>query len=241
MLETGSKKLYTYRLSIRVAADGFSLSTYRDGKILQREDTELEAGADLYALLRHALTRPRIMDLRFEEVWLLADTETTLLPLDEFRTSDAVAVFRLNFPNANFAATELRHEILAPQEVVMLYGLSTRTEQVVRQSYPNVQLRSLQGSLIEASAQQVGRGEAKRLFAYIGPQRMTVCLFARSKFLFSGSYTAATDSDRVYYLLAAWRSLNLDVQRDELILSGASESLSEMLGRYISHLSETKE
>ena len=42
-------------------------------------------------------------------------------------------------------------------------------------------------------------------------------------------------------LLAAWRSLNLDVQRDELILSGASESLGEMLGRYISHLSETKE
>lgn len=241
MLETGSKKLYTYRLSIRVAADGFSLYTYRDGKLMQTEDCAIEPGVDLHASLRRALTRPRIMDMRFSEVWLLADTATTLLPLDEFRTGDAAAVYRLNFPNATFSVTELRHEVLAQQEVVLLYGLSARTEQVVRQSYPEASVRSLQGALIEASASQTGKADGRKLFAYIRPQRLTVCLFARGRFVFSNSYAAATDPDRTYYLLSVWRSLGLDAQKDTLALSGASESLCEMLGRYVARCSEIKD
>ena len=93
MLATGSNSLTGYRLSIRFGADGFSFSvgSTLDGSVVQTDRfpvSEPTAAADV---LRQALQKPYLMDYRFQSVELVADTLTTIVPLEHREQERSVA------------------------------------------------------------------------------------------------------------------------------------------------------
>ena len=101
MPATGSKSFTSYRLSIRCSADGFSFSVLgvHDGSVVQTDRfpvSEPSAAADV---LRQALRKPYLMDYSFQSVEIVADTPTTIVPLEQFNKSDMLAYYRLCFPS----------------------------------------------------------------------------------------------------------------------------------------------
>ena len=103
MLATGSKSLTGFRLSIRSSADGFSfsVSSTLDGSVVQTDRFSVAEPAAAPDVLRQALQKPYLMDYRFLSVELVADTKSTIVPLEHFNKSDMLAFYRLCFPTAN--------------------------------------------------------------------------------------------------------------------------------------------
>ena len=103
MQVTGSNLLNTYRLSIRLFSDGFSLSILytSDNSLVQKEDVTADGSTPLYQLLEKTLQRPRFMEYSFQSVELLVLSPSTCVPLDYFRREEP---FRPSIPTWRLSA-----------------------------------------------------------------------------------------------------------------------------------------
>ncbi|MBQ2457676.1 MAG: DUF3822 family protein, partial [Bacteroidaceae bacterium] len=79
MRVTGNKRINTYRLSIRVSTDGFSLYIYKEGdsKPFEKQQVPVSPGDYPHIALERALTRERLMELQYDEVEMIVDAPTT--------------------------------------------------------------------------------------------------------------------------------------------------------------------
>ena len=93
MLATGSNTLTGYRLSIRSGADGFSFSVGNilDGSIVQTDFFPVSKPSVTADVLRQALRKPYLMDYQFQSVELIADSQATIVPLEQFNKGDMLA------------------------------------------------------------------------------------------------------------------------------------------------------
>ena len=172
MLATGSKSLTGFRLSIRSSADGFSfsLSSTLDGSVVQTDRFSVAEPAAAPDVLRQALQKPYLMDYRFQSVELVADTKSTIVPLEHFNKSDMLAFYRLCFPTANsqhptvngqrsmvngqwsmvnvqcsmvngkWSMADMQYQILSALEVVMIFRLDQSILRIVQECYPDVKV-----------------------------------------------------------------------------------------------------
>ena len=244
MLATGSNSLTGYRLSIRFGADGFSFSvgSTLDGSVVQTDRfpvSEPTAAADV---LRQALQKPYLMDYRFQSVELVADTLTTIVPLEHFSKGDMLAYYRLCFPsmvNGGWSMADMQYQILSPVEAVMIFRLDQSLLRIVQECYPDVKACCTDAQLVEHfAALQEKRPvpeNAERRDAYVsfGKERFFVTVFHRNKLQYAGSQAADNDSDRIFLLLGIWKALDMNAQRDACHLEGASKELQQTIGEYI--------
>lgn len=239
MLVTGNNPSTAYRLSIRVFTGGFSLSTYQGDaeKPLEQEVVTAEP-TEMAAQLTAALSRPRFTNYSYSEVQLIICEASTRIPLEEFRRDEIAAIYRLTFTSSPYHEGDIRYEILKELEVAEIFPLSQEVEQAVRTVYPDVQIHSLQGSCLEsdhALSNQPGR-KPHCFFAHIQQDLLLVSLFHQGKLQFACSYPVKIDSDRLYFLLYAWKTLNLKNQQSQCVLSGASDKLISELSKYILYI-----
>ena len=241
MPATGNNSLHTYRMSICLAADGFSLSVSNPSggnSPLQAEEHYGIAPGMLAQELHRALTRPRIMDYRYASVEIVTDTPSTFLPLEDFRSSEVPSIYRLCFPQAEVRSEDIRYELLSAQEIVVLFTADARCVQAVQRLYPEATLRSWQGRLLEEASEAVRRirGSARHLFVNIGRERMCICMAGKGTPPFACAYEATEEADQLYYILSVWKALDLDATRDVLHVQGVSDSLHERLSQYIQEI-----
>ena len=241
MLETGSNTLTSYRLSIRSEADGFSFSVGNtlDGSIVQTDHFPVPEPSAASDVLRQALRKPYLMDYQFQSVELIADTLSTIVPLEHFSKSDMVAFYRLCFPGQPANVADMQYQILSSLEVVMVFRLDQNVLRTVRECYPDVRVCCSDAQLLEHfAAMQEKRpvpAEAEQRDAYVSvdANRLFVCVFLRNKLQYAGSQSADNDSDRTFLLLGVWKALEMRAQRDVCHLEGASKELHKTIGEYI--------
>lgn len=224
-------------MSICVSADGLSVSVYHSSheRPIQHSEQPLRQGDEAHAVLESMLRQMRLVGKRPAEVTLVADTPATMLPLEEFRSSDVPTLYRLNFPHLQLRPTEVRYEILPDTESVVLFWLDEQLFDTVMRLYPDARLRHRQSLLLDDALEKARRslGSARQFFAYAGPSQLFLCLFNKDKLRFACAYEATNDADRLYYLLAAWKSLGLDPEKDACHLQGASDELARKVGNYL--------
>ena len=241
MLATGNKSLTGYRLSIRFRADGFSFSVLNtlDGSTVQTDRfrvSEPNAAADV---LRQALRKPYLMDYRFQSVELVADTQTTIVPLEHFNKGDMLAFYRLCFPNQQASLADMQYQILSSLEAVVLFRLDQDILRIVQECYPDVKVCCTDAQQLEHFADLQGKrlapedAEQRDTYACFDENRMFVAVFRRSKLQYAVSQDASNDDDRTFLLLGIWKSLELRAQKDACHLEGASKELQKTLGEYI--------
>ena len=246
MLATGSNSLTGYRLSIRFDADGFSFSVIgtHDGSVVQTDRYESASPADAGDVLRLALQKPYLMDYRFQSVELVADTLTTIVPLEHFNKSDMLAYYRLSFPGQQASVADMQYQMLSALEAVMVFCLDQSLLAIVQECYPDVKVCCADAQQVENFAalqeKRPAPDDAEQRDAYVSfaPQRFFFAVFRRGKLLYAGSQAADNDEDRTFLLLGIWKALDLQAQRDALHISGASKELMKTLAEYILNLSE---
>ena len=103
--------------------------------------------------------------------------------------------------------------------------------------FPELQLHSWQGRILESAA----KNEQKQSFA---GQCLHVCrnasgifvyVLKRRRLHFACTYQADNPADALYYVLFAWKKLNLDANTDSCVLHGYDE-LAAHLGKYLKNL-----
>lgn len=224
-------------MSIRISADGFSLSIYNvlDGTLLQSEKQHAVEGTPIHVILDEELRRPRLMGYNFQQVELLADSPSTCVPLECFRREEVNALYRLAFPSTTAANGEIYYQILPSLEVVELYALDAQILSTVQNLYPEAQFSSFEGKLLEEVFLQTRLSTSGKVsfHALIFDESTLICSFISGKLHFASTYRVNNDADRTYFIMAAWKALELDTETDTLHLHNSSPSLTRGMQRFI--------
>ncbi|MBO6124548.1 MAG: DUF3822 family protein [Bacteroidaceae bacterium] len=237
MQVTGSNLHNTYRLSIRLFSDGFSLSILytSDNSLVQKEDVTADGCMPLYQLLEKTLRRPHLMEYTFQSVELLVLSPSTCVPLEYFRREEVFPLYNLTFPSLKVSKGEVHYQILPSLEVVELFSLNQQIRQTVQDVYPDVEIVSLEGRAIEtiANADRKLQDDSIHFYAMIAPKNMLICCFKEQRLYFATTYTADNDADRLYYIMGAWKNLQMDESAQPLYLNNASTELQNQAKRFI--------
>ena len=237
MQVTGSNLHNTYRLSIRLFSDGFSLSILysSDNSLVQKEDVTADGTTPLYQLLEKALRRPHLTEYTFQSVELLVLSPSTCVPLEYFRREEVFPLYNLNFPSLKVNKAEVHYQILPSLEVVELFSLNQQILQTIQAIYPDVEVISLEGRAIEtiASADRKLQDVNIHFYAMIAPKNMLVCCFREQRLYFATTYAVDNDADRLYYIMGVWKNLQMDEQSQPMYLNNASTELLNQAKRFI--------
>lgn len=240
MQVTGSSSQVAHNLSIRKNADGFSLYIYNQGDSapLQVEDVHPRGNQTPQEALHQALIRPRGMAFHFAEVRILSDEACTFLPLEEFRSSDIAAYYFFNFPDSRFKPAEVCYEILAQLEVVILYAMDAQTVQTVVNLFPEAKVCSQTGLWLDKFAEVNRRSKetVPHLYVQIQEHQMLLALFQQGQLRFACNYAVSNDPDRLYYLLSVWKNMELDGEKHQCTMYGASDVLTANVRKYVRHV-----
>lgn len=240
---TGSKTLNTYRLSIRAYAGGFSFSVINllDGTLMRQEDIAIRDGEVPAQVLLHMLQRPRLTHYHYTSVELQSDAPATVVPLELFKRDDVTSLYRLNFPQSTARRNEICYEMLPSLEVVVIYALDMDVRNTIVDMYPDAVVRCTHSVNIERAYQLSRKGDTGRIefYAFVDAKQLTVCAFQQGSLHFACTYDAKQDSDRIYFLLGAWKTLAMDNEVDVCHVSGLSQQMADDLSRYISKIEQS--
>ena len=233
MLATGSNSFTSYRLSIRLGADGFSFSVLNglDGSVVQTDRFPVSKQAATADVLRQALQKPYLMDYRFQSTELVVEGSATIVPLEHFNKSDMLAFYRLCFPSQQASVADMQYQILSSLEAVMIFCLDGDILRIVQECYPDVKVCCADAEQLERFAAQ----QEKRpvLYVHFDEQHFFIAVFRRGKLQYAASQDASNDNDRTFLLLGIWKALELHPQKDALHLEGATKELKKTLAEYL--------
>ena len=189
----------------------------------------------LYQLLKKTLRRPHLMEYTFQSVELLVLSPSTCVPLEYFRREEVFPLYNLTFPSLKVSKGEVHYQILPSLEVVELFSLNQQIRQTVQDVYPDVEIVSLEGRAIEtiANADRKLQDDSIHFYAMIAPKNMLICCFKEQRLYFATTYTADNDADRLYYIMGAWKNLQMDESAQPLYLNNASTELQNQAKRFI--------
>lgn len=189
----------------------------------------------LYQLLEKTLKRPHLMEYTFQSVELLVLSPSTCVPLEYFRREEVFPLYNLTFPSLKVSKGEVHYQILPSLEVVELFSLNQQIRQTVQDVYPDVEIVSLEGRAIEtiANADRKLQDDSIHFYAMIAPKNMLICCFKEQRLYFATTYTADNDADRLYYIMGAWKNLQMDESTQPLYLNNASTELQNQAKRFI--------
>ena len=237
MQVTGSNLHNTYRLSIRLFSDGFSLSILytSDNSLVQKEDVTADGKTPLYQLLEKTLRRPHLTEYTFQSVELLVLSPSTCVPLEYFRREEVFPLYNLTFPSLKVSKAEVHYQILPSLEVVELFSLNQQIRQTVQDIYPDVEIVSLEGRAIEtiANTDRKLQDSDIHFYAMIAPRNMLICCFKEQHLHFATTYAVDNDADRIYYIMGVWKNLQMNEDTQPLYLNNASDELFNKAKRFI--------
>ncbi|MBQ9559462.1 MAG: DUF3822 family protein [Bacteroidaceae bacterium] len=233
MLGTGNKQLTVQELSIRIYSDGFSFSTPQSQK-----DVKAAHGKSLHEALEEAFAANALLRPDYEEVNIYADYPSTRIPLDEFRSEEAQALYRLTLGQDSLTGMKMHYEMLPALEVIEVFAIESDIEEIILRHYPHATIHSYFGQLMNRMLARDKRmqGDNRRLYAHTNGRQLFLFSYNDGKLQFANSFEASSLSNQVYFLLYAWKQLGLQQAKDTCILLDNNKELEAELRRYLKNI-----
>ena len=233
MLGAGSKRFTEQDLSIRIYSDGFSFSTPQSQRDVTAHEGESLTKALEQAFKTNALLRPD-----YDEVHVYADYPSTRIPLDEFRSEEAQALYRLTFGDDSLQGMNMHYEMLPALEIIEVFVIDKEIEELILKHYPHATIHSYFGQLMNRMLTRDKRrqDEERRLYAHCNGRQLFLFTYDQGRLQFANSFEANNLSNQLYYLLYVWKQLELRQTRDTLILIGSNKELEQELKRYLKNI-----
>lgn len=234
MLAIGNNSIIEQELSIRIYSDGFSFSTPQSHK-----DVKPRKGESLLQALEKAFTELTLLRPDYDEVHIYADYPSTRIPLDEFRSEEAQALYRLTFGPNSLQGMKMHYEMLPALEVIEVFALDEQIENLILQYYPQATIHSFFGQLMNRMLSRDKRlqgGEERRLYAHSNGRQLFLFAYDKGKLKYANTFEAADLSNRLYFLLYVWKMLEMRQTKDICMLVGKDKALEEELKRYIRNI-----
>lgn len=230
-----------YNLSIRLSADGFSFSVYnpiRDSNML-KQSFAINQGISIIANFKQAFKELDFLGYTYKHVDVTIDTKRfTLIPEDLFIENQTSQLFYYNFPQKEDDL--VLHNTLTNNKAELLFAVSKSLYHFLQDKYTSLNLYSAMTKPAEEFALRSRFGCEKKMFAHAHLNRLDVYAFDRSQLALLNTYACTASSDRLYYLLLAWKQLQMDQLEDELYLMGTTRKDTHFiheLSDFINHVS----
>lgn len=245
MQVTGNNQTH-YNLSIRITADGFSFyvtETY-SGDLLQHEDFEVRDDEQLAQTLTKAITRPSISCQEYNNVRVVIDSDSTCIPIDEFRNKDLEKYYKMVFSQANLERNKVCYTLFQQFDIVEAFTIPHNVYSVIREHFPGVIFTSSHTMVLQRviSHYQRRKTDAQTLFAYVQSGIMFVFSLQANKLLFANQFTINDkEQNALFFLLAVWKELKLDEQKDYCYIGGAplsAQRLTEGVRKYLANIEQ---
>lgn len=222
MPATGSKSYHPLSLSIRLRADGFSffVCDTQSNSLIRGEHFRIDDGESVALRLQHELARSDYYNRQIEQAFVLVDTPSTHVPLEEFHRGEAADLYHFTFAQTDSQTQRVAYTILPELESVALYAIPRDVEEVILQYYPMARFFAARAMLTERllHLHEDTADQAARLYVCLYDGRIDVIAFADSHLRFLNTFATNKPANIQYFVLNVWQMLGLDPENDRLVL-----------------------
>ncbi len=184
--------------------------------------------------LREAKTSEPILAAPIRKVQVLVVGPTTLVPLADFQEEDCETLYNYTFPSDT--KRRVFYDVLPSANAVLLFALEETTCRTLEEEYGNVHYVSgLTPVLRHFSAK--GVSAAKRLFAYVHGETLSVAVFEENKLVVANTYRIGNPVDAAYYVFNVASHQAMKPEEAAFFVAGTAEereSISTELRKYAS-------
>ena len=205
------------RLVIRISR-GRLLFSSPDRSEVFFEDYALNSSISMAANLREALRTVPLLDDNFERVLVMVDTPTLMVPANLFVEEESEVLYRHAFTDVDQQL--VMHTVLPDLNAVVLFSIQKDLRNVIADNFSDVRYTAAVAPVWRHLHQRSYTGQHQKLYGYFHDRRMEVFCLAQNRFKFCNSYAVNNPNDALYYLLAVWKQLGMEAERDELHLAG---------------------
>ncbi len=238
MIDITKSKQYT--LSIRLSTDGFSFFIYNP--IEENPYTIINKQPDpstsMTANLRKIFQECDFLNCPYKRVNALTVTRRyTIVPAELFDEKQAETLFHYNHPKLE--NEKLLYNILPANNIAILFGINNSVHSFLNEQYPDIRLYPQITPYIEYFSTRSRLGNSRKMYVAFRHGTIDIFCFEHGQLLLANSFEYNQTEDCIYYLLYAWKQLELDQERDELHLTGVSDekdAILEKLRAFIRHI-----
>ena len=242
MQVTGNNNQIHYNLSIRITADGFSFfgTEATLGDLMHREDFQCQDSEQLPRQISKMILRPTIQRHEYDNVRVVIDSNTTCIPLEEFRKEDLQKFFTIVFPNLDTQRELVCYTILRNLNTVQIYTVPRSIRIAISETYPDATYTNSHAVVLERVDDFSRRHEqpVKPLFAYAQRDQLFLFSIHQNTLLFANSFPIEDGEGKnaLYYILSVWKSMGLNERENRCYISGdpePAEKLAEEARKYL--------
>ena len=228
-----------YSLSIRLLSDGFSfyIRSETDSSVSYSKQISFETDTetDYNELLKKYVYEEEHILLPYKNVYVIDDVTSVRLVPDEFYDRDHLCLlFYAGMPAD--PKKKLIHNPLTRSGYHLIFEYDLERFSFLTRTFGINRVYSHLSPLIEYFNKKYDSSEKNKLYLHIGPSRLDVIAVKKNKLNHLNSISVSQTSDFLYYILTIWETLQFDQENDEIIYSGETPVIDELiplLKRYI--------
>jgi len=240
MQENGASSLpLSSRLTLRITPQGIAFAV-PDARAIQQiryETFTSKHGVSLAANLREALRGDGLPAEAWRKARVMIDAPVLMVPALEFSEDTVEDLYRYTMADTDGDAV-LNHR-LPSLNAVAVFGINRDLRTVVEDRFDDVNYLPLCAPVWRHLHHHSFTGNRRKLYAYFHERRLEVFAYRQNRFLFQNCYDARHAADAAYFLVAVWKQLAFDQERDELHIAGApadEDELLKQLQTYLAHV-----
>lgn len=209
------------RLNIRVSRNSLAFAVSDPTAVNQvvYEPYIVKSGISLAANLREAFKECDLLNRGYQRAQVLIDSPVLLIPIQEFDETVKEQLYHHSI--TGMEGCVVLHSVLPDLNAVAVFSINKDLKMVIDDHFADVRFIHMVQPVWSLLHQRSHTGVHKKLYAYYHDKRLEVFSFDKNRFRFCNSFDAAHSRDAVYFVLYAWKQMGMDVQNDELYVTGS--------------------
>ena len=202
---------------------------------LRYEPYVVKGGISMAANLREALKTAALLSEDFRRLQVVLDTPSMLVPIEQFEEDAMDDLYTYTFAPSQ-EPRRMLFNVLPDLKVVCIFPINKDLFGVINDHYNYVQFIHTMTPVWRHLHQRSFTGHYNKLYASFYNRQLCVFAFQQNRFKFCNFFEADHVYDSLYFIIHVWKQLRMDVQHDELHLSGEmpdEEKLVRELKQYL--------
>ncbi len=208
------------RLIIRVGIDTLSVAVVGESasSLEAYEQLQTKSGLSAAANLREAFLHSEILRQRYATAYVMTDSPTMLVPMDEYDRAEAALLY-----DHTFSGSEQQLKIgsvMTDLHAVAVFSIDRDLKALTDKHFTESHHLPVCLPLWRHLNQRGYSPGRQRLYGYMHGDRLEVFRFQQNRFKFCNSFTAVQAQDALYFLLYVFRQLAMDANHDDIYVIG---------------------
>lgn len=243
MQQTGNEIMQRdERLTIRVGENSLCFAFDKDGnENFEFVPYKTKNGISMAANLREAIKDENLNIGKWRKVQVLIDSPAIMVPIDEYNEQNKELQY--NYSITGQENNAVLATILPMVNAVALYALNKDLRLVLTDNFHDIKIHPVCGNVWQYLQKRSQAGANEKMYCYFHDGKMEVCSFRKNRFRFANAFQATHPSDVTYFLLAVWKQLEMNAEKDDIYLLGNYadyEELTENLKHYVNNVYRIK-